>query len=409
MKNRCRKKLTVCAVFFLVMVLGMSIQASAAWKKNTDGTYSYYSNGKLVTNKWIDKDYYVNKNGIRQTGWFTVDGKKYFATNAGRVLKKIWIRSSGKMYYAGADGAVYVNGRHKVGSYYYAFSKNGERLTGMRTYKSKTYYFHPDNGRMQKKLWVLSKKKYYYFGKNGSMAKSTWIGRYYVDSDGVRVMNAWQDNKYLGSNGKAVKGLQQIGGEYYYFNTKTYEKVTSTYITVNHVTYAFDGSGKGVPVSSENVPPTKESVELTYYTDEYVNDEELFAAILYCEAGNQAYAGQVAVGLVIMNRVADNRFPNTLREVVYQKQQFTPARDGSLTRVLKNPSLISEQCRKAAKEVRIRYDACRAAGTPLYLVVKGEKVEFKHIFFMTESAYKRLGLTAAYEKIGDHLFFSQWK
>ena len=40
------------------------------------------------------------------------------------------------------------------------------------------------------------------------------------------------------------------------------------------------------------------------------------AVNLYHEAGNQSMIGQMAVGQVVLNRVADNRFPDTVCEVV---------------------------------------------------------------------------------------------
>ena len=42
------------------------------------------------------------------------------------------------------------------------------------------------------------------------------------------------------------------------------------------------------------------------------------AVNLYHEAGNQSMIGQMAVGQVVLNRVADKRFPNTVCEVVKQ-------------------------------------------------------------------------------------------
>ena len=39
---------------------------------------------------------------------------------------------------------------------------------------------------------------------------------------------------------------------------------------------------------------------------------------IYHEAKNQSMVGQVAVAQVVMNRVKDNRYPNTVCEVVYQ-------------------------------------------------------------------------------------------
>lgn len=64
-----------------------------------------------------------------------------------------------------------------------------------------------------------------------------------------------------------------------------------------------------------------------------VNDVALLAAILECEAG-ASYDGMLAVGTVIMNRVASSRFPNTIRGVIYQSGQFSPTWNGALDRIL---------------------------------------------------------------------------
>ena len=62
-------------------------------------------------------------------------------------------------------------------------------------------------------------------------------------------------------------------------------------------------------------------------------NQELMASIIYCEAGNQPYEGQVAVGAVIMNRVKSGSYQNSIEEVIYQSGQFGPATTGWLNRV----------------------------------------------------------------------------
>lgn len=61
--------------------------------------------------------------------------------------------------------------------------------------------------------------------------------------------------------------------------------------------------------------------------------QALMASIIYCEAGNQSYEGQVAVGAVIMNRVRSGQFPNTVEGVIYQAGQFGPVSTGWLDKV----------------------------------------------------------------------------
>jgi N-acetylmuramoyl-L-alanine amidase len=48
-------------------------------------------------------------------------------------------------------------------------------------------------------------------------------------------------------------------------------------------------------------------------------DVKLLACLILAEAGNQPYKGKLAVANVVLNRVDSNLFPNTLKEVIYQK------------------------------------------------------------------------------------------
>ncbi|OPY58537.1 MAG: Spore cortex-lytic enzyme precursor [Pelotomaculum sp. PtaU1.Bin035] len=60
----------------------------------------------------------------------------------------------------------------------------------------------------------------------------------------------------------------------------------------------------------------------------------LLARLIYAEARGESFEGQVAVGAVILNRLASPHFPKTIHEVIYQKNsrvyQFSPVGDGSI-------------------------------------------------------------------------------
>lgn len=60
------------------------------------------------------------------------------------------------------------------------------------------------------------------------------------------------------------------------------------------------------------------------------NDLNLLARAIYGEARGEPYAGQVAVGAVILNRVRDSRFPKTVAGVVYQAGAFDVVADGQI-------------------------------------------------------------------------------
>lgn len=60
----------------------------------------------------------------------------------------------------------------------------------------------------------------------------------------------------------------------------------------------------------------------------------LLARIIHAEARGESFEGQIAVGAVILNRIASPFFPKTIRDVVYQKNsrvyQFSPVGDGTI-------------------------------------------------------------------------------
>lgn len=79
------------------------------------------------------------------------------------------------------------------------------------------------------------------------------------------------------------------------------------------------------------------------------NDRYLLANLIYCEAGGEPYAGQLAVGAVVINRVLSSVYPNTLTGVIYQKSQFSPVGSGRLAIAL-SQNKATASCYKAADE-----------------------------------------------------------
>ena len=97
----------------------------------------------------------------------------------------------------------------------------------------------------------------------------------------------------------------------------------------------------------------KDKVKITVKQKYSEKDLRLLSAIIFCEAGNQCYAGKKAVGIVVMNRVKSDKFPNTVEDVLYQSGQFTPADTGFLSSSLSKYDCgkLPSECIKAAKEV----------------------------------------------------------
>lgn len=97
-------------------------------------------------------------------------------------------------------------------------------------------------------------------------------------------------------------------------------------------------SVSGIECIKKNKMQTGLQTKLTSKIEDTLKEEEeradkLLASIIYCEAGNQSFTGQVAVGAVVLNRMANEAYPDTMEEVIYQPGQFCPAGSGWLDRV----------------------------------------------------------------------------
>lgn len=79
------------------------------------------------------------------------------------------------------------------------------------------------------------------------------------------------------------------------------------------------------------------------------SDRCLLANLIYCEAGGEPYAGQLAVGAVVINRVRSSVYPDTVTGVIYQNAQFSPVRSGRLAIAL-SEDRATAACYQAADE-----------------------------------------------------------
>lgn len=109
-------------------------------------------------------------------------------------------------------------------------------------------------------------------------------------------------------------------------------------------------------------------------------DLYLMANLIYCEASGEPYAGKVAVGSVVLNRVRSDAQPNTIREVIYARKQFSPVGNGSLARALR-AGKADDSCFQAALEALA---GARPVGDKLYFRrVNGRSgiVIGRHVFY----------------------------
>lgn len=259
-------------------------------EKIADGWYSnntvYYKNGAKVTGLQVltfngtARTFFFDKNGVKKTGWVTIDNKGtvcYFADSrwpslpAGAMLtgfRKIgnywfymadssyakahnvprgkqltgWQYINNKTYYFAAGsgswptGAAYEGWKTISGKLYYFADSNytaqheGSMLTGWKTIKGKTFFFadsrYPSQTRgTPVKGLVKIGNKYFLFGSNAAQIKgwTTYNGRvaYYNTSSGAAT-KGWHAKGsswyYTYENGLARYGWIKLGNSLYYLN-----------------------------------------------------------------------------------------------------------------------------------------------------------------------------------------------
>ena len=77
------------------------------------------------------------------------------------------------------------------------------------------------------------------------------------------------------------------------------------------------------------------------------SDVQLLARAINGEARGEPYEGQVAVGAVILNRVKDPKFPNTIAGVIYQSGAFTAVADGQINVPIEEGATVVKAARDA--------------------------------------------------------------
>ncbi len=89
-------------------------------------------------------------------------------------------------------------------------------------------------------------------------------------------------------------------------------------------------------------------------------DYEVLLKIVEAEAGGEDITGKMLVAGVVMNRVESNKFPDTVKEVVFQREngvaQFSPISDGRYEKVT-----VSEETKEAVDKVLYGEDITKGA------------------------------------------------
>lgn len=122
-----------------------------------------------------------------------------------------------------------------------------------------------------------------------------------------------------------VVQIQQSLKELGYFD----EEVTGYYGPITRQAVSDFQFDYGLSVTGEVNGETASALGI-HLGGQQSNDLYVLAKCIYAEARGEVYVGQVAVGAVILNRVASPDFPNTVYGVVYQPWAFTAVSDGQM-------------------------------------------------------------------------------
>ena len=279
--------------FYNIDSKGNATNPKAYW--TVMGANLYYSDetGHIVKGiKEIkNKKYYFNNDGILQLNrllvtneshydigsegemlapknkWVTINNKKYYNDNNGKLLKGI-AKIGNKSYYFDNDGVLKTNKKVLTESRFYTVDENGI-ATNRKNYwfnlGGKTYRTNKD-GSIIKGLFSEGKNTYV-FDDQGVLFQNTSIiagGKYYnIDKNGLvkNPKNSWvtyNGQKYhTNENGYVKEGVWKIDDKYYYFtsNGLTANKT----ITQQGVVYNVDENG--IATKEDNNIPGEKSVD----------------------------------------------------------------------------------------------------------------------------------------------------
>ena len=428
-------------------------QMQTGWQWIGGSWYYLNEEGKMQTG-WQKVGgiwYYMNGSGQMLTGWQYLNGVWYYMDGSGHMLTG-WAYVNGAWYYMNESGRM-LTGWQQIGGIWYYMNGSGRMLTGWQLIGGSWYYL--DGSGHMLTGWQQIGGTYYYLQPSGAMAADTWIGDWYVDDSGawiegkkkvfeegwINTNGLWwyqyEDGSYAKSGWKTIGGKEyyfddagwmQVGwlkqnGTWYYLNSdgsKAYDQwigktgVGGYYInkygrmvadgqySLDYSIYTFDENGKCTgrenryvtmkdPINGKNY-----LLERQIQTDPQVSDDELLAAAVYAEAGNQKMPGMTGVALVMLNRCVSSEYPSSVRFMLYQNQQFEVARNGTLTRHLNNiNNSYLDDAKEAVAAARAIMEDYQKNGTPRTvegLTMPEGKTDFDYMGFMTPAAFKNAGL-----------------
>ena len=215
------------------------VPVEAKWIKKPDGYYWQQDDGTI----------------LREGGWQTLGGSKYFLAYKSGRRKTGWQTWKGNKYYmAPATGRLVTGLKTIEGNTYFLQYKTGEMVKGWKTIGKDKYYFNEQTGIMKRGMLTLNGKKYY-FDKGGNRDGKQHFGwrsisgkAYFFDrKTGVMKQNTWiidgKDKYYANKNGSRFSGIRSIKGKNYYFHTDGKLVTNKKGYKINGKKYNIDKNG----------------------------------------------------------------------------------------------------------------------------------------------------------------------
>lgn len=207
------------------------------WIKNADGTFYYSENSGVLHSGWLTLSKKV-KSGKKTK---TVKTKYYLDPDT-KLMAAGFKEIGGKKYYFDPYSGAMVTGKKTIDGTEYVFASGGDMRQGWHTITKKvkkkkyTYkgYYMPETGQDAKDLTEIDGQVYFFdpsttYLRTNAVVKARDGNIYATNASGI-IKSGWASQK----NGKttntyyidpetmtAVKGYQDIDGDYYFFTKST--------------------------------------------------------------------------------------------------------------------------------------------------------------------------------------------
>lgn len=205
------------------------------WRWAEDKVHiQYVQNDVVLKSQWVTVNgyqYYLDADGYRVVGMYSVDGKYYFFNQYAAMISNKWFIYDNKLYYASSDGSIPTSQLIPYHQGYLVYVKEDGSVARNELVKIGRNYYAFDNLGKRKAGFVKLNERYYYCTASGCIYRSKWIERngslYYAYANGIVCQNY----------------AAKIGTDYYYFDAGG-RLVRNKYITYRGSIYKADSKGR---------------------------------------------------------------------------------------------------------------------------------------------------------------------